>query len=71
MLSVFVFTWGFSSILTVVVKAKKLFISEIFTSEKVQKLFSETHVAEQLAAACEEAISFPWQPESRRSSFID
>lgn len=70
-LSVFVFTWALFVTLAVVVKAKNLFVSEMFPSEKVQELFSEAHTAEQSAAACEEAISLPWQPESRRSSFID
>lgn len=69
-LSAFAFYLG-SLVLTEVVNAETLFISEMFTSEKVQKLFSEAHIAEQSAAACEEAISFPWQPESRRSGFID
>lgn len=66
------FTWGFSSILTVGLKLRSYSYRRfLHPKKKVQKLFSEAHVAEQLAVACEEAISFPWQPESRRWSFID
>lgn len=49
---IFVFVRDFSSMFIIMVKVRKLFVLDIFTSEEARKCLSEPHISEQLEAAC-------------------
>lgn len=49
---VFVLVLDFSSTFTIMVKVRKLFILDVSISEEAQKCLLESHISEQLAAAC-------------------